>query len=315
VTLTVVYAGTPEFAVPALEALAASGCRIPAVLTQPDRPSGRGRALAPGPVKRAALALGLPVLQPATLRDPALLPELAAAAADVFVIAAYGLILPPAVLAIPRLGCLNIHASLLPRWRGAAPVQRAILAGDAATGVAIMRMEEGLDTGAVYASEPVAIAPADTAATLTARLATVGGRLLLATLTELAAGTARATPQPAAGVTYAAKITKSEAPLRFTQAAVELERQVRAFLPWPVAEARLAGRVVRVHEAQVRAGAAAPPGTIVAAGAAGIEVATGAGHLLLVRVQEPGRGVVTAAEFARACARTGTLVGSCFEEP
>jgi len=312
VAFTVVYAGTPEFAVPSLEALAAAFA-LRAVLTQPDRPAGRGRALSPSPVKRRALALGLEVLQPASLRDPAAPEALRALAPDVLIVVAYGLLLPPAVLAIPRLGCLNVHASLLPRWRGAAPIQRAILAGDAETGVAIMRMDAGLDTGPVYAERRVAIGARDTTLTLSERLAVEGADLLTATLAELERGRASARPQPEEGVSYAHKVEKSEAPLHWHYDAAELDRHVRAFVPWPVAEARWRGAALKVHAAEPLAGAAgAPPGTVVAAGSAGIDVAAGEGRLRLTRVQQPGRRVVDAAEFARA---TRGLVGSAFDAP
>ncbi len=308
--LTVVYAGTPEFAVPALEAIRAAGHVLAAVYTQPDRPAGRGRALTASPVKRRALALGLAVEQPATLNDPAALARLAALAPDVMVVAAYGLLLPPAVLAVPRLGCVNIHASLLPRWRGAAPIQRALLAGDEVTGISIMRMEAGLDTGPVYATVRVPIGPAERAERLTAELALVGACALVATLAALEQGSATALPQPSAGVSYARKLDKREAPLDWSKPAAELERQVRAFVPWPVAETLWRGAPLRVHAAEVVAGASgAAPGTVLGADAAGIEVATGAGQLRLLEVQLAGRKVVGGAEFARAEARRAPLAG------
>ena len=309
--LAVVYAGTPEFAVPALEAIVAAGHRVLAVYTQPDRPAGRGRELAASPVKRRALELGLAVEQPATLKDAATLARLAALRPDVVVVAAYGQLLPPAALAVPRLGCLNIHASLLPRWRGAAPIQRALLAGDEVTGVAIMRMEAGLDTGPVYRTERVPIGPRDTAGELTTRLARVGAGALVATLAALEAGTPVAVPQPAAGASYARKLEKREAELDWTQPAAVLERAVRAFLPWPVAETRWQGAQLRVRAAEAVPGAAGgAPGDIVAAGRAGLEVATGDGRLRLTQVQLAGRNVVTGAEFAQAEARRGPLVGA-----
>ncbi len=308
--LAVVYAGTPEFAVPALEALVAAGHRLLAVYTQPDRPAGRGRAVSPPAVKRRALELGLPVRQPATLRDEAAAAALAALAPEVMVVAAYGLLLPPAVLAVPRLGCINIHASLLPRWRGAAPVQRALLAGDELTGVSIMRMEAGLDTGPVYATERVVIGPRDTSAALTTRLAEVGAHALIVTLAALEHDAPVATAQPAEGVTYARKLDKAEAAIDWARDAAALDRQVRAFVPWPVAETRLRGAQLRIHAAEPAAGTAdAPPGTVLAAGAGGIEVATGAGRLRLLRLQLAGRSVVSAGEFAASEARHGPLVG------
>jgi methionyl-tRNA formyltransferase len=310
VPLAVVYAGTPEFAVPALEAIVAAGHRVLAVYTQPDRPAGRGRELAAPPVKRRALELGLAVEQPATLKDPVAVARLAALDPDVVVVAAYGLLLPPEALVAPRLGCVNIHASLLPRWRGAAPVQRALLEGDAVTGVSIMRMEAGLDTGPVYAVERVPIGPRDTAQSLTARLAEAGAQALVATLASLEHGRPVPVPQPAEGVTYARKIDKREAAIDWARGAAALDRQVRAFVPWPVAETRWRGAPLRVHAAEPAAGAvAAAPGTILAAEAAGLEVATGAGRLRLLRVQLAGRNVVAAAEFARGEARRGPVVG------
>ncbi len=309
-SLAIVYAGTPEFAVPALEAIAAAGHPVRAVYTQPDRPAGRGRELCASPVKRRALEFGLAVLQPATLRDPAALAHLAALAPDVVVVAAYGLLLPPEALAVPRLGCINIHASLLPRWRGAAPVQRALLEGDAVTGVSIMRMEAGLDTGPVYAVERVPIGPRDTTELLSARLATVGARALVATLAALEHGHPVPVPQPAEGVSYARKVEKREAVIDWAQSALALDRRVRAFVPWPVAETRWRGAQLRVHAAEPAAAASdAAPGTVVAAGAAGLEVATGAGRLRLLRVQLAGRNIVAATEFARSEAHRGPLVG------
>jgi methionyl-tRNA formyltransferase len=315
VPLRIVYAGTPEFAVPALEAIVAAGHRVVAVYTQPDRPAGRGRALTPSPVKRAALEAGLTVLQPATLKDSAAAATLAALAPDVMVVAAYGLLLPPSILAVPRLGCVNIHGSLLPRWRGAAPVQRALLAGDPATGTAIMRMAAGLDTGPVYASATLPIGPRDTAATLSRALAAQGARLLLEVLVQLEAGTARAVPQPDEGVTYAHKLDKREARLDWAEDAARLDRRVRAFQPWPVAETIWRGAQLRIHEAEpLGLPTDAAPGSIVAVGSAGVDVATGAGLLRLLRLQLAGRNVVTAAEFARNEARHGPLTGQAFGE-
>ena len=314
--LTIAYAGTPEFAVPALRALVSAGHRIAAVYTQPDRPAGRGRALTPPPVKQAAAGLGLPVLQPATLRDAEAAATLAAFEPDVMVVAAYGLLLPPAVLAVPRLGCLNIHASLLPRWRGAAPVQRAILAGDGVTGTSIMRMEAGLDTGPVYLTDTLAIGPSDTAATLTEALARQGAAALLRVLAALANGGApppRA--QPAGGVTYARKLEKAEARLDWSRPAVELDRQVRAFQPWPVADTRWQGGQLRIHEAvPLLAPPTAAPGTIVAVGGDGIDVATGAGLLRITRLQVAGRNIVAARDFVQSESRHGALPGRVLGE-
>ena len=217
--MRIVFAGTPDFAVPALEALVAAGHDVAAVLTQPDRPAGRGLAAAASPVKQAAVRRGIPVLQPATLKTPAAQDELRALAPDALVVAAYGLILPQAILDIPRLGAINIHASLLPRWRGAAPIQRALLAGDRETGVSIMRMEAGLDTGPVLLREALPILPEDTAGTLHDRLAALGARLVVVALDGLARGTLVAAPQPVDGVTYAAKLEKHEARIDWTRSA------------------------------------------------------------------------------------------------
>ena len=310
---SVVYAGTPRFAVPALEALAASPHRLLGVLTRPDRPSGRGRAVTMSAVKVAARALGLPVLQPPTLKEREAIEALRAFGADLLLVVAYGLLLPPAVLRIPRFGCLNVHASLLPRWRGAAPVQRALLAGDTETGVAIMRMEAGLDTGPVYASERTPIGPRDTAAELTERLAARGGTLLLASLAALEEGAAVASPQSAAGITYAHKLKKEEAPLDWRLDAALLDRQVRAFLPWPVATASWRAAALRVHAAEPVPGEGSAPGTIERIDASGVEVATGAGALKLTRVQAPGRGVVSAGEFANGASRDGFVRGARFD--
>lgn len=297
--LAVAFAGTSGFAVPALAAIAASRHRIAVVYTQPDRPAGRGRRLAASPVKELALSLGLALEQPETLRTPDAAARLAGHAADVMVVAAYGLLLPPAILAVPRLGCINIHGSLLPRWRGAAPVARAIEAGDAATGVCIMRMEAGLDTGPVMRREQTAIGPDETAGELEARLAALGASQAVAALDALAQGRAAFEPQDESLATYARKLSKSEARLDWREPAEVLARRVRAFHPWPVAEAMLDGEQLRVQEARaVAESAPAAPGTVLRAGAEGIVVAAGVGALVLKRVQLPGRRVVAASELA-----------------
>lgn len=309
--LAVVFAGTPDFALPSLEAIAASRHRLAAVFTQPDRPSGRGRKEAASPVKERALALGLPVCQPATLKDDAAARQIAQFEPDVLVVVAYGLLLPPAVLAIPRLGCLNVHASLLPRWRGAAPVARAILAGDSTTGVCIMRMEEGLDTGPVMSARELPIGAGETAGDLELRLAEAGGAAIVAALDALAAGEARFVPQDAARATYAAKLTKSEARLDWREDAAALERRVRALNPRPVAETTLDGAQLRVFEAAVvPAPPGKVPGTVLAAGAGGIVVMTSRDALALKRVQLPGRRPVGAAELANARSFAGKVLGS-----
>lgn len=312
--MRIAYAGTPEFAVPALDAIARAGHDVVAVYTQPDRAAGRGRALTASPVKRRALELGLPVLQPVTLTEPHSAAELAAFRPDLMVVAAYGLLLPRAVLSAPRHGCINIHASLLPRWRGAAPIQRAIQAGDAETGVCIMRMEAGLDTGPVYARVATPIGPADTAAALTDRLARLGAEVLVASLERVTNGELAAEPQPESGQTYARKVLKAEAAIDWTLPALQIERQVRAFDPWPVAETTLAGELLRVWAATALDDAVkAASGEVVRTSPGGIEVATGAGVLRLTRIQAAGRKPVSAADFLNAAAGrlgAGTVLGS-----
>jgi methionyl-tRNA formyltransferase len=300
--LRLVFAGTPGFALPCLQALIGGPDRLLAVYTQPDRPAGRGRALTPSPVKQAALAAGIEVRQPASLRDAAAQGELAALAPDLMIVVAYGLILPPAVLAIPRHGCWNVHASLLPRWRGAAPIQRAIEAGDAETGVCLMRMEAGLDTGPVLIARREPIAPEDTAGSLHDRLAALGATLLEEGLAALRAGTLPApAPQPTTGVTYARKIEKSEAALDPARPARELAARVRAFQPWPVATLTLEGDLLRVHAAQaLDLDHGQPPGTVLAASRAGIDIACGVGALRLTRLQRPGGRLLSAAEYLNA---------------
>jgi len=311
-SLTVVYAGTPDFAVPALDALVRAGHRICCVYTQPDRPAGRGRVLMPSPVKARALELGLPVEQPLHLKDPAVEAALMACAPDVMVVAAYGLILPPSILQIPRLGCLNIHASCLPRWRGAAPIQRALLAGDSTTGVAIMQMAEGLDTGPVFATARHPIEVTATTGTLTHELAELGASTLVDVLPAIAAGQLSAVPQPEVGVMYAQKVSKAEAMIDWTRSAAEIERAVRAYQPWPVAESRWRNAQIRIHAATALAGSGGLPGTIMAVTADGIDVATGDGWLRLHNVQMAGRAVVTAGQFAQGEARHGALNGQAF---
>ena len=303
--LRLVFAGTPEFAVPHLHACRRDNVEIVAVYTQPDRPAGRGRALAASPVKQAALALGVPVEQPPSLRDAAAVARLRALAPDLIVVVAYGLILPRKVLAIPRLGCWNVHASLLPRWRGAAPIQRAVLAGDAKTGVCLMQMDAGLDTGPVLLRRERAIDATDTGGSLHDALAALGAGLLGAGLERVLAGLPLpAEAQPQDGVTYAHKLDKAEARLDWSEPAHALERKVRAFDPWPVAEARLGGEVLRVWRAAVlpgpAQGASAHPGDIVAAGRDGIDVACADGVLRLLEVQRAGGRRVAAGDFVNA---------------
>ncbi|NCT66529.1 MAG: methionyl-tRNA formyltransferase [Rhodanobacteraceae bacterium] len=288
--MRLVFAGTPDFAVPSLAACLASGAQVVAAYTQPDRPAGRGRQLAASPVKQAALAAGVPVEQPETLRDKAARARLAAYAPDLIVVVAYGLILPKSVLALPRLGCWNVHASLLPRWRGAAPIQRAILAGDAESGVDLMQMEAGLDTGPVLLEARTPITPDDTGGTLHDRLAALGAQVLGEGLARVLRGeTLTAIPQAEDGVVYAHKLDKAEARLDWNQPAAALARTVRAFDPWPVAEGVLDGERLRIWAAEAVPGAhEAAPGQIVATHRDAIDIATGEGLLRIRELQREG---------------------------
>ncbi|HZV24602.1 MAG TPA: methionyl-tRNA formyltransferase [Luteimonas sp.] len=299
--MRIVFAGTPDFAVPSLRA-AAQRNEVVAVYTQPDRPAGRGRGLQLSPVKREALVRGIPVLQPESLKSALAGDALRALQPDLLVVVAYGLILPKAVLAIPRHGCWNVHASLLPRWRGAAPIQRAIEAGDRETGVCLMQMEAGLDTGPVLLSQRLAIGEEDTGGQLHDRLAALGAQTLADGLGLLRAGMRPVPqPQPDAGVTYARKLDKAEARLDWTQPAAQLARKVRAFNPWPMADALLAGERVRVHGAvAIDAAPAAVPGRILAAGRDGIDVACGEGALRIRVLQREGGRAITAADYLNA---------------
>ena len=297
--MRIVFAGTPDFAVPCLAA-AARHNEVVAVYSQPDRPAGRGRGLTASPVKREALARGLPVFQPLSLRDPAAQAELAALKPDLLVVVAYGLILPQAVLDIPTHGCWNVHASLLPRWRGAAPIQRAIQAGDSHSGVCLMQMEAGLDTGPVLLQQSLELAADETGGSLHDKLAAMGAQVLADGLGLLRAGLRPvAQPQPAEGVEYAHKLDKAEARLDWAADALVLERQVRAFNPWPVAEAQLQGERVRIHAARAIAGNGAP-GSVLAATKAGIDIACGGGVLRLLSVQREGGKPVSAADYFNA---------------
>ena len=310
--LRLVFAGTPEFAVPCLRTLIEAGHAIAAVYTQPDRPAGRGRKLQQSPVKELALAHGVPVRQPETLkRDPQAVRELADLEADLMVVVAYGLILPKAVLAAPRLGCINVHASLLPRWRGAAPIQRAVQAGDTLSGVCIMGMEQGLDTGPVYHRLETPIRPLETGGSLHDRLAELGARALLESLPGIADGTRTPEPQDSSLATYAHKIAKEEASIDWTRPATEIERQVRAFDPWPVAQTRLGADWIRIWsaEAALRTEPGAEPGTVIAADRTGIAVATGNGVLRILSLQPPGKRPMSAADFLNARRLDGIRLG------
>ncbi len=294
--MNIAFAGTPEFAAVALRALVAAGFDVSLVLTQPDRPAGRGQRPVMSPVKQVAQAHGIRVHQPENLRALAAHAPLIAAAPEVLVVAAYGLILPQAVLDIPKRGCLNIHASLLPRWRGAAPIQRCIEAGDAETGVTIMQMDAGLDTGPMLLAESIRVDAEETAATLHDKLAEIGGRLIVDALARLDA--LAPIPQPAVGVSYARKIDKAEAALDWRRPAVELERKIRALDPSPGCTARLGEATLKLWRAQLAEGSGAP-GEILSVTPQGVTVACGAGALRLTELQKPGGRRLASADFLR----------------
>lgn len=310
--MRVAFAGTPEFALPALAALR-SRHEVVGVLTRPDRPSGRGRRLAASPVKQAATTAGLPLAQPQTLKDATARGVLESWHPDVLVVVAYGLIVPPEVLSLPRLGCLNIHASLLPRWRGAAPVERAILAGDRWTGVTIMQLDAGLDTGPMLLQRRLEILPSHTGGSLREELASLGADALLEALAGLAGGTLAARAQPQEGATYAARIAKAEARIDWTQEAIQIERQVRAFNPEPVADTRLDGEQLRIFAAEVLddakkqeiASIRFDPGAIVEVLEGSMVVQCGRGRLAVTQVQRPGRRPVTVRDLSHSLALMG----------
>jgi methionyl-tRNA formyltransferase len=310
--LRVAFAGTPEFALPALAAVS-SHHEVVGVLTRPDRPSGRGRHLAASPVKRAATMAGFPLAQPQTLKDATARGVLESWHPDVLVVVAYGLIVPAEVLSLPRLGCLNIHASLLPRWRGAAPVERAILAGDRWTGVTIMQLDAGLDTGPMLLQRRLEILPSHTGGSLREELASLGAAALLEALAGLAGGTLAARAQPQEGATYAARIAKAEARIDWTQDAIQIERQVRAFNPEPVADTRLDGEQLRIFAAEALDDAKEhendairfDPGVIVEVFEGSMVVQCGRGRLAVTQVQRPGRRPVTVRDLSHSLALTG----------
>jgi len=291
--MRVIFAGTPEFAVHALRAIVAAGHDVPLVLTQPDRPAGRGMTLQPSPVKRLAEASGIEVFQPQTLKDATTQEKIAAVQADVMVVAAYGLIVPQVVLDMPRFGCINIHGSLLPRWRGAAPIQRALLAGDQETGVCIMQLEAGLDTGPVLLRAACPIGAADNAATLHDRLAESGARLIVDALGGLPLP---AEPQSAAGVTYAHKIEKAEALIDWSKDAQELDRHIRAFNPFPGAQAQFGGQTVKLWQAVPVAGSG-EKGRILSVDRSSIVIACGSGALAVSELQKAGGKRLPVREF------------------
>jgi methionyl-tRNA formyltransferase len=304
--LNIIFAGTPEFAATHLQSLIDSQHRIVAVYTQPDRPAGRGRKLTAGPVKQLSLQHGLTVCQPASLKDKSEQQQLADLNADLMVVVAYGLILPVEVLKAPRLGCINVHASLLPRWRGAAPIQRAILAGDAETGITIMQMDKGLDTGDMLLVDKTPIQSDDTAQTLHDRLADMGAKTLLNALDLLSEGKLSPKKQDDNKATYAEKIKKQEARIDWQQSALQIHRLVCAFNPWPVAETRLEDKTIRIWQSSILAdGSSAEPGTVVSESRSGIDVATNDGLLRITRLQLPGGKPLAAAEFLNAHSLNG----------
>ena len=297
------FAGTPEFAAVMLDALARSHHRVEAVLTRRDARAGRGKRVAESAVKQRAMAAGIPILQPRGMRCAEVAERLAALAPDAMVVAAYGFLLPAPLLALPRLGCVNVHASILPRWRGAAPVQHAILAGDRHTGVTIMRMDAGLDTGPILATRTCPIAPGETAGTLTGRLAKLGATTLVDTLNAIEAGTAEARAQDDARATFAPRLSKAQAAIDWTRPAAEIARMVRAFDPWPVAHTRVAGTdtpALRIWRAEPDdRDSVGPPGTVLDCGDSGLVVAAASGAVRITEVQPPGARRMSAAAFAR----------------
>ncbi len=303
----IVFAGTPEFALASLEALVAAGLSPVAVLTQPDRPAGRGKKLTASPVKRFALEQGIDVMQPKTLRDDAIVGSLAALSPDVMIVAAYGLILPQAVLDVPRQGCLNVHASLLPRWRGAAPIQAAILEGDVETGISLMAMTAGLDCGPVFVTAAVDIGERQTAGELHDVLAKLGGKTLVANLGKILDGHIEAVEQDDSKATYAGKIAKHDAKLDWHRSGEELARRVRAYNPVPGAWFDAGDQRIKCWQAESGASIDAPPGTVVGSSDDGVVVACGSGTLRMESLQRPGKRPVTAREFAAQL----DLTGSC----
>jgi len=309
--LRILFAGTPDFSVPPLLRLIAEGLAPIAILTQPDRPAGRGRRLQAGPVKRSAAKAGIPVHQPVTLRDAAARKLVSDLEPDLMIVVAYGLILPAEILQIPKYGCWNIHASLLPRWRGAAPIQRTIQAGDRESGVCIMQMDQGLDTGPVLHCERIELDTEETGGSLHDRLAELGASALGECVQRLGRGESlKAEPQPESGITYARKLEKAEAQMDWSAPAETLERQIRAFNPWPVAWCMIGGERTRIWKACViRETQQSEPGTVLDSGKHGIDVATGKHVLRLLELQRPGKRRMTVANYLNAISLPGRLDG------
>jgi methionyl-tRNA formyltransferase len=306
-----ISAATPDFAVPSLDRQLAAGYQVVAVYTQPDRPAGRGRQLRISTVKQRAMSDNLPVRQPHSLRDAQVQAELAALKPDLLIVAAYCLILPAAVLAIPRSGCINVHASLLPRWRGAAPIQRALLAGDCETGISIMQMEAGLDSGPVFGRSNCTITATMTGGELHDQLASLGAQTLLDLLPAIISGAVTAQPQDQERITYADKLIKNEAELDWYLPAVDLQRKVLAFNPWPVAQTHIAGKPLRIWRAQALADVHdGQPGQVLQHDKTGIYVASGSGRLCLTEIQLPGKKIVSAADFLNAHSLQDAVLGN-----
>jgi methionyl-tRNA formyltransferase len=309
--LKIIFAGTPDFSVPCLNALLDADNEVVAVYTQPDRPAGRGRKLTASPVKEAALTAGLSVFQPETLKSTDAVEALRGHNADLMVVVAYGLLLPQGVLDAPRLGCVNVHASLLPRWRGAAPIQRAILAGDRESGVTIMGMEAGLDTGPMYLVRKLLLDPRETGGSLHDKLSLLGAEALVESLPGIADGTLVPDPQDEDLATYAKKLTKDQARIDWHRSSAEIDRLVRAFDPWPVAQTGLGDARFRIwsgEPVQIPTGDA-KPGTVISESKAGIDVAAGDGVLRITRLQPPGKRPMSAAEFLNARSLEGEVLG------
>lgn len=315
--LRIIFAGTPDFAARHLQALLDSEHQVIAVYTQPDRPAGRGQQLQASPVKQLAVAHDIPVFQPKSLKKAPAQQQLSALDADLMVVVAYGLILPQVVLDTPKLGCINVHGSLLPRWRGAAPIQRALWAGDTNTGVTIMQMDAGLDTGAMLSMATLPIEDHDTSATLYDKLAVIGPRALVEALQDLPGLRAKAQPQQDSAANYAEKLSKEEALLDFNKAAVALEREIRAFNPWPVSYLQLGTQQLKIWQARVEAGSA-QPGQVVRVDKKGIAIGTSDGLLVIEQLQPPGKKAMAVVDFLNGRAdwfQTGQQLQTNAEQP